>query len=437
MFLLWSPRIIAASKQNFKMRTFLLLIICSISFGLQAQIIKDSVETGPSNADQIWYSLEKGEVQKAALNSWHLGFEVSGITSSILFNSAAGHTLYVYPKGDTTDWDKIDTNGLVSWKACYNTDTSWGRGAFNVNLKKGDAFDLGWGVYNLNNHHVVGDSLYIIKTANGDAMKLWMERLAGGEYFFTTANLDGSNEVSSSVKKADFQGKNFAYFNLVSGEEKDIEPKSADWDLLFTKYTTQIPAGPGLILPYGVSGVLSNAGTVVNKVYPVDDPEAYSDHDNLPAHSSMNVIGYNWKSYNFMERKYEIEDSTVFIVQTHDASIWKVVMTGYGGSADGKMNFYKELLFTVGVNDAPAQNGVLEVFPNPSTNGNVTIVSTLANASNSTLRVVSLQGQVVEERNMNSGLQTTQLNTSNMPAGIYFVSVSNGATSITQKLVIR
>lgn len=437
MFTLLGCANVAVSKQPFKMRTFFLLIICSISFGLKAQIKKDSVVTGLANANQVWYSLDQGEVQSAALSSWHLGFEISGITSSIRFNSAAGHQLYVYPKGDTTDWDNIDTTGLSTWKACYNADTSWDHGAFNINLKPSDPFDLGWGVYNINTHHVVGDSLYIIKMANGDAQKLWLQRLVGGEYFFTTAKLDGSNEVATSLDKADFKEKNFGYFNLSSTNQQDLEPATTDWDLLFTKYTTQIAIGPGMYLPYGVSGVLANAGTVVSKVYPVDNPETFSDFKDLPGRSFINVIGSDWKSYNFMEGVYTIADSTVFIVQTQDASIWKVVMTGYNGAENGQFNFYKELLSSVGTGEAPNSHGVLEVFPNPSTQGSITVASTLKGTNNSVLRVVSLQGTVVAERHLNGGLQTTTLNTESLPAGIYFISIANGNTSITKKLVLR
>ena len=436
--MLWGTPNIVAQNQNSKMRTLLLLIICSISFALKAQIKHDSVSTGAGNADQIWYSLENGEVSSAALSSWHLGFEISGITSSILFNSAAGNHLYVYPNGDTADWDKIDTNGLSTWKACYNADTSWAHGAFNANLRADDAFDLGWGVYNINNHSVVGDSLYVITLANGDARKLWIERLAGGEYFFTSAHLDGSNEVSASIKKDDYKGKNFGYFNLVTGTSTDMEPASKDWDLLFTKYTTQIPVGPGMFLPYGVSGVLANAGTTVSRVHPVDDPETFSDYTSLPKHSSINVIGSNWKRYDFISSKYLIEDSMVHIVETADASIWKVVMTGYGGSSTGQFNFYKELLFTTGTNEIANTSGLLEVFPNPSSVGQqVTVVSTLKGNEQKSLQIVSLQGTVMQSRNIESGLQTTTLSTEELSSGIYFIVVSNGTTSITKKLIVR
>ena len=88
------------------------------------------------------------------------------------------------------------TNILTS--PMYNSDTSWNYGAFGVN-KSSNMMDYGWGSYNIVNHHIVGDSLFIIKTVDGNYKKLWMDRKASGTYYFKFADLDGSNEIISSV----------------------------------------------------------------------------------------------------------------------------------------------------------------------------------------------------------------------------------------------
>ena len=45
----------------------------------------------------------------------------------------------------------------------YNSDTSWNYGAFVMN-QSSDMFDYGWGVYNIQTHHIIGDSVFLINS---------------------------------------------------------------------------------------------------------------------------------------------------------------------------------------------------------------------------------------------------------------------------------
>ena len=80
----------------------------------------------------------------------------------------------------------------------YNADTSWEYGAFDLNQTGG--FDYGWGVYNVQTHHVIGDSIFIIKTINSNWKKLWVKSKISGVYEIQYANLDGSNVVSTTIE---------------------------------------------------------------------------------------------------------------------------------------------------------------------------------------------------------------------------------------------
>ena len=46
----------------------------------------------------------------------------------------------------------------------------------------------------------------------GDYKKLQVMKLAGGTYEFRYANIDGSNEVNTSVSKSSFTNKNSGYY---------------------------------------------------------------------------------------------------------------------------------------------------------------------------------------------------------------------------------
>ncbi len=72
------------------------------------------------------------------------------------------------------------------------------------------------------------------------------------------AGLEGTNEVTLTVNKADFPNNDFAYLSLSSGNTIDLIPETRD--LVFTRYTTPLDDGEGNILQYLLTGTLANQG---------------------------------------------------------------------------------------------------------------------------------------------------------------------------------
>eukprot|EP01030_Chromulinospumella_sphaerica_P034409 gene34409-biopygen13763 len=246
--------------------------------------------------------------------------------------------LWNYPNSNASGWATVDTTGLYTWTPRYNSDTSWALGAMGKYADPSNPSDLDWGVYNMTTHIVTGDSIYIIKLVNGDYKKLMIEDLTGGVYHFKFANLDGSSPVTASFDKASYSGKNFGYYSLVSNAALDREPASANWNLLFSQYTAFIPSA------YTVTGVLANAGVSIAKVTGLPDKNTYTGYSSATFVTPINTIGYNWKTYNMSTMAYDIKDSTVFFVEVQNHDIWKVIMTGFSGSATGSSMFSKEKL---------------------------------------------------------------------------------------------
>ncbi len=418
------------------MKKSLLYLSISIAFitNTNAQSIEDSASTGASYANQAWYSLNNGTLQTNAIADWDIAFQINGFTSPILFNTANGAELYVYPKGDTAAWSTMDTIGINSWTATFNNEDSWERGAFNGILSN-DAFDLGWGRYNQITHQVTGDSLFIAKYPNGQIKKIWIENLISGKYNFKVSDLNGSNLVSRSLNKANFSSKNFGYYSILNDSILDVEPTRNLWDLLFTKYTAFIP------IPYGVTGVIQNSGVKAVKVYPVNDPFIFQNYMSQSFTSDINTIGYDWKSYSFAINGYEIADSTVYFVKAKDSTIWKVIMTGFGGSSNGNFYFSKEQLTTTSIIENQNDNGKFFVYPNPARiNESVSLVTDLpAGIINANLSIVSINGQLISEENIqiNSTFDQNKISIPNLKAGVYFVRLAHSKGSITQKLIIQ
>ena len=392
---------------------------------LQAQQVHDSVSINPGYTHQAFYSLENGLVSTEDNNNWELAFDVSGFGSSIRINGQSGMKLYSYPNGDTASWASVDTTGMGGWSELYDSDTEWLVGAFDGSANSGNPSDLGWGMYNQITHQVVGDSLYVVQMPGGSFKKLWIERLASGVYTFRHANLDGTNDVTETVDKSPYSGKNFVYFSLSNNNVIDREPMSADWDLTFTRYVGLLPQG----VYYGVSGVLSNAGWTVAEASGVDVNNV--DHTTQTFESDMNVIGYDWKSFQGM---WVIQDSLTYFLQDQAGNIWQITFTDFGGSSTGKFYFTKEKIISVGIGEQlPA--GALRLYPNPS-EGMVNLSTEIS--GNWEVNVFDVSGKVqAQERFVNQGFVNHQMNLSHLPAGLYFVNVRSEAGQTTSKLILK
>lgn len=415
------------------MKKILLTSISALSlFISKAQVVIDTVSLGAGYANQIWYSLQNDEQGSAPKNNWDIAFDVSEFGSSIHINSVIGTMLWKYPTADTSGWSTLDTTGLSTWPKLYNSDTSWSVGAFDIGKVTTNPFDLGWGIYNPITHIVTGDSLFVIKLANGSYKKLWIEALANGAYTFKYADINGANLQNASLLKATYTGKNFAYYSLQTNTALDREPLSADWDLTFTHYTTFIPSA------YTVAGILNNKGIATAHVEPIANPNTYTNWSSQTFNTAINEIGYDWKTFT---SSWEVDDSLVYFVKTSAGDIWKIIPIGFGGSANGNYIFSKEKLSTVGINNITENTqAVISIYPNPSSGGNATVIYNFENlVSSAVLNVYDLSGKNIysEKLNNNIGLHTYNLNTSIFNSGMYIVTVEFEGNRIQQKLIIQ
>lgn len=397
-----------------------------------AQVVSDTVSTGPSYTKQVWYSLSDDEKGSAPKNNWDIAFDVSSFGSTIQINSAAGVQLWNYPSDDIDGWATVDTTGLSSWSPRWNSDTSWALGAMGRYADPANSSDVDWGIYNMTTHVVSGDSLYIIKLGDGSYKKLTIESLAGSVYTFKYANPDGSDPRTGTINKASYAGKNFGYYSLQTHSAADREPATADWDLLFTQYTAFVPGA------YTVTGILANKGVKIAKVTGLADKHTFVGWTGPSFSTEINKIGYNWKTFN--GTGYNIQDSTVFFVETKNGDIWKVIMTGFGGSATGNYLFSKEKLHTgtTTIADPEGHNAMTMVlYPNPAIGEDVSLL--LSGTGMVTISVSDISGWAIisEHIVLGGGLTRYVLPREKFDGGNYVVSVRSGAEVVSKLLVIR
>lgn len=329
------------------MRKFTLMVLLALfSQVLGAQVIKDSIRTQASYANDVYYSFQNGQVKTAVNSEWQLAFRIGG-GMAIRSNAATASsgigsvTVYEKPGKDTTQWATFDTLGLTTWKLLDNTDNSWENGAFNVNKDAANQYDFSWGVYNPSNHFVVGNRLYLVVIKTGSSSfvykKLWIVNNALGTWNLKYANLDGSNEQVKQIRSSDYAGFNFAYLSMVDDLVFNHEPLAADWDFVLTRYAALQPTVPPVYYP--VTGVLTNIGVKTAKVKG-KNTGLVTLADTLSLASGMSEIGSDWKQLNASFQFY-IPDSITYFVKTKDGAFWKLNFTGFGGSSTGNTVFTK------------------------------------------------------------------------------------------------
>lgn len=421
------------------MKKIILSILCGCALSsLHAQsIITDTVSAGAQYASQVWYSLENGTKTGVPKAGWDIAFRTDAtMTVSIFINDGAGTELWKYP-GDTAAWNALDTAGIDTWDQAFNSESEWETGAFNA-VPGSSQFDYGWGEYDMNTHNVNGNAIFVIRLSDGSYRKIWIEKLdLGSTYTFKYADLDGANEQEVTLEKSDYANKNFGYYSLQNNQALDPEPDSGDWDLLFTQYTSFIPAGQDVI-PYVVTGVLSNNGVSSAKVTHVD-AASYTDYESQVLDEVKNGIGYDWKDYDMAANAYVVADSTVFFVQDKNEAIWKLVFTGFGGSADGNFIFSKEKLTTTAIQDATGDIGSMAVYPNPVSNENLTVAFGLKENRPARLYIYDYSGRCVFHKNVNArqGMNRETFSMQSLTAGIYLLTLEAGSQKASQKIVIR
>jgi hypothetical protein len=410
------------------MKKYLLILFClgTGAFIKSDAQVAETVSIGAGYPNQVYYSLQNGASPAVDNMNWDLGFQLRGFAASIMINAKNNVRVYRANK-DVSQWASItaaDTVGILNSNyELLNSDLSWDLGALSGTFDTANAFDLGWGYYDFVTHAVNGDSLFFLQLASGDFKKLWIESLTTGVFYFRWADLDGQNEVTATLDKSNFTSKYFGYYSIVNNQWLDREPVAYNqWDLLFTQYLAVNP------IIYKVTGVLSNDSVFVEQAYPVDVSTAAPSGQ---MSADINTIGYNWKTFDFSNNIWTIEDSLVYFVRDRSLGMWKVIFTGFGGAANGNYEFTKEFLGVVGVESSDF-NALLSVYPNPATEVLNLIIAKQPTSENAVIKIVNLLGEVVQSSSLDftSEINSLSLDVKGLDNGMYILSIEqNGAVS--------
>ena len=415
------------------------LILLTLLFGnfiiLHGQFI--DVSSGASYSKQAYYTLSDDATTTLSNDSWDLAFATGFAKAGILYNEfesfgGSKSLLYLAP---TTEFTDIFTSADLT-DSLYNNDKSWESGAFNVAKDPGNPSDLGWGTYNPN-HIVYGSRVFAFKLRNDSWKKIKIDSLAMGIYTMKYADLDGSNEITTTINTSDFSGSPFAYFSFSTGE---AVASPAGWDLVFGRFATLIPGG-GVLQEYPASGVLSAAGVQVAQANEVV-PDTVDEADYLTELSEeTNIIGHDWKYIDFTANPpWVILDDRAYFVKTTENRLWKIVFIGFEGSSTGVYSFKKEDLGIISSTIKPNSNfTALGVYPNPIVADYTVSFSLKESRQTLNISMVNSLGQTVWSATTAGkiGLNVLELQAPDVASGHYHLVIGTGSDVTTQSILLK
>jgi hypothetical protein len=388
----------------------------SIIFSLvaQSQMVTDTVSMGTSYAQDVYYSVNSGEVATVDRDNWDLAFGTDLFDVSIHINETKGMELYE-ASTDVNDWATLDTTGM-SWMPLHNSDTTWEWGAFNANAD-GD-FNYGWGTYNTTTHKVYASAIYVIKLADGTLQKMIIDEMdLTGTYSFRIADLDGSNEVDTTLQKTLYSNKQRIYMDLSTYAVVDREPARDSWEMVFTKYMA--PVAPGIYYP--VTGVLT--GEDIRSIRRADVPVSSDQYDTTQFENFISHIGYDWKSFDLQNMVYNCADSLTFFVEDRDFNVHKIYFTAFAGSSTGDITLERSASLNLSIEENMKE---WNIFPVPASHTlNISGVDVIR------YELINGMGQIVR-----TGSED-QIDVADLPEGIYFLRLTAAESVLTERVIIQ
>ncbi len=186
----------------------------------------------------------------------------------------------------------------------------------------GQWYDIGSrGQRSLNNLYVVGLGVNRRGKFEGFA-RLKIDSANTTAYYCRFSNLEGDSVWSAEIKRKPFV--NNVFYKVGEGA-KDLEPRTEDWDLLFTRYNEKVPDDTGELFDYSVVGVLINPLRIQAKAI----KGSFEDFTFVEAQSveytdSTNAIGYNWKNFDIDADTYFYEPDLFYAIKSEEGIYYKL-----------------------------------------------------------------------------------------------------------------
>ena len=158
--------------------------------------------------------------------------------------------------------------------------------------------------------------------------KLQIIELTANSWIFNYCNLNETAPNQITLQKDNLYNASFFSF-LNGGTQVQIEPPKEDWDICFTQYTHIFY---GLSdTPYLVSGAILNKYNVEGSENFTTDFIDVNFESTIthPTNTIKDIIGYDWKFFDFDTGKYAIDPSQNFIIKSTEGIYFKLHFTDF------------------------------------------------------------------------------------------------------------
>lgn len=275
----------------------------------QGDIQNYTLKLGRDYTTQLYFTLSDGKVKGNDFQIWDLAFDCNPNGKLILVNG-----------GKEVQVSQTDCKTLSDPFPLQNAEWNWDNPSGEW---KGTAIGIWWDSLT----HKSQGKIYLVDRGQMETKRYKLIKILtvdASSFRIQHANLDGSEVHTCEVKK--LPNKNYVYFNFDRPNETiDLEPDKEEWDLLFTRYK-HVYYDMNPVTPYSVTGVLLNP----NKVTCYKDSVTGFENINIDFARNANltrvkdIIGYDWKKYDFSLARYDVSRKYTFIIKDTKGIYYKL-----------------------------------------------------------------------------------------------------------------
>ncbi|MCW5900268.1 MAG: HmuY family protein [Flavobacteriales bacterium] len=263
---------------------------------------------------QYWVDLGSGEaVRENTLMAWDLAFEGGPEGWRIMLNG--GRLMLA--------WD----TGLPVIDAAVDVQQTALQGRFDAASGHPDSTAIG--DWRNTRPLIVIDMGYDAQGNPIGHRRIRPVEVSASAYTLELAQADGSDAVIVSVPK-DPQ-RHWTHFAFGQGALQ-VAPSNGQWHIVLTRYTHFFAEDD---LPYLVVGAfIDGAHTRVLRLPDADFATVeLADTLGHPFLRRRDIIGYDWKEYDFDAGRYEVDARRVYILQVSDGRFFKLRFLDYYGTS--------------------------------------------------------------------------------------------------------
>lgn len=291
--------------------------------------VQQLVATLGNNYDeQVYVSLSKGLVHSAPYRNFDLAFEAAETGFHIYLNGAK----YMFAcRTGSTDFLTADSTGQewrIDAEQLYADSTAIGN----------------WWVQSVSNTGGLSE-VFVVDRGRLDHSgmdryrKIQVIVADDVHYQIKFSNMDNSGITVMDIPKDHNYSLMYLSFNNGGSLIQQAPPKD-DWDFVFTKYTHVYFDEP-MSSPfryYPVTGAITNiwnatSGTVLKldstAYYCNFDQFVYTNVAGLPFSTNADIIGFNWKYYDFASSQYHITPDNFYILSDKNGMYFKLRMIDF------------------------------------------------------------------------------------------------------------